>query len=102
MILTITGKGNQKYLLMNNVINDIEKANVVDGCESFIHESVINSENPDELSEEISNGFLEINTTHGAMELDLNNGRLEFEGTSMGGSSEFYWACKNIYEKLAA
>ncbi len=93
---------NKKYLLMNNVISEIEKANDSDGCESFLHEAVINLRNSDELSEELSKGFLKINTAHGEMELDLNNGRLEFEGTSMGGSNEFYWACKNIYDKLAA
>lgn len=89
-----------KYEQMNEVAKDIEAAFKEDRCESFINDLIDKKDNIADLAEELESGFVSIDTKYGEMEIELENGRLEYDGTSMNGGDDFYWAAHEIKDSL--
>lgn len=80
-----------KYQKLNQVIARIKSLD-----SDAIAEDLKKSFNRDELKEYLDSGFIPFKTNYGVMELDLSAGRVEFEGTSMGGDSELYYKIREV------
>ena len=86
----------EKYELMNKAINKIIKMDAQDFVNKYIDTSRI-----DFVQSDIESGFVPFRMEDNEMmELSLNDGRLEYDGTSMGGSREFYFKVKEIADIL--
>lgn len=89
----------KKYDLMNSIISNIVHRDV----DEFINNQIDMSD-PEALKESIASGYIPFETEHGQMELSIVDGRLEFDGTSMGGDNNlFFWTqglMKTLSDKL--
>lgn len=88
-----------KERVMNRVIEEIIEAK--QDVDQFIQDHIDTSD-PDAMKDALIAGYIPINTKYGSMELEVENGRLEFDGISMGGSSELYYAISDIVDELGA
>ncbi len=89
----------EKVKHMNEVCDRIEKIDPVEFANAYTE---------DQIREFLENSFVPFNTKYGVMELDLEDGRVEFEGVSMGGNlsmsgnNTLYQAIKDIREIMQA
>ncbi len=84
-----------RQAFMNDAIKKISDMKTEDFVLEFVDKS-----DKEALKEALDNGFLPIIMEGHEMELSLKDGRLEYEGTSMGGNSEFYFAVEKIKEAV--
>ena len=48
----------------------------------------------------LTNGYIPFNTDYGTMELSIPDGRLEFDGTSMGGDRNLFFKIQDIMSEV--
>ncbi len=84
-----------RHVLMNDAIEKIKAMSTEDFVLNFVDRT-----DKEALKEALDCGYLPFVMEEHEMELSLENGRLEYEGTSMGGSSELYWAVQRIREAI--
>jgi hypothetical protein len=80
-------------------MNDIIKKVEVMPADEFVL-NFVDTDDKEKLASDLDSGFLPFNIKGKDMELSLKDGRLEYDGTSMGGSREFYFKVKEIEQEL--
>lgn len=85
-------KKTNKYEILNNVCNLVEEHKNEPHwfLDQYLDTDAYNIQNC------YNENYLPIITEYGKMWLDLDLGRIEWRGTSIGGSSELYWAIQAI------
>jgi hypothetical protein len=91
----LTEASEEKYTLMNDIIKKLEDMPV----DEFIL-NYVDTEDKEKLASDLNSGFLPFNIKGKDMELSLKDGRLEYDGTSMGGSRELYFKVKEIAQEI--
>ena len=85
-----------KHVLMNDEIDKICSMSAVDFIDKYL-----DVKDKETVIDYIKSGFIPFKSVNGdMMELSLEDGRLEYDGTSMGGSRDLYFKIKEIKDIL--
>lgn len=91
----ISESSEEKYAFMNDIIDKIVSMDADDFVLNYVDTS-----DKEKLVNYVETRFLPFEMDGKEMELSLNDGRLEYDGTSMGGNTDLYFKVRNIEQAV--